>query len=158
VKKPEPADNAGDTYISELPAAPRVGIPAANKNTFNGGGDSQKPARPVPEPETEDDDASLVIPPGTTCRRRACNTTYDSVKDRSDDEECVHHPGHPLFHEGQKGWTCCKPRVLDFDDFLGIKGCTTKKRHLFVGKGKSPTSEEKLQTVRLVSRVVDDQD
>ncbi|WFC95396.1 hypothetical protein MBRA1_002044 [Malassezia brasiliensis] len=26
----------------------------------------------------------------------------------------------PIFHEGSKGYTCCKRRVLDFDDFLQI--------------------------------------
>lgn len=46
------------------------------------------------------------------------------------------HPGAPVFHEGSKGYTCCKRRVLEFDQFLRIEGCTTKDRHLFVGSGK----------------------
>jgi len=59
----------------------------------------------------------------------------------------VDHPGVALFPEGSKGWTCCKRRVLEFDEFMKIEGCKTKKRHLFVGKGK-PNGEEKLETVR----------
>ena len=59
----------------------------------------------------------------------------------------MHHPGVALFHEGSKGWTCCKRRVLEFEEFMKIEGCKTKKRHLFVGKGK-PSGEEKLETVR----------
>ncbi|KAJ1755649.1 hypothetical protein LPJ69_005025, partial [Coemansia sp. RSA 1752] len=36
---------------------------------------------------------------------------------------CQYHPGKPDFHEGLKGWTCCKPREHSFDDFMEIKGC-----------------------------------
>ena len=66
-------------------------------------------------------------------------------------EECVHHPGHPIFHEGSKGWSCCKKRVLDFDEFMKIEGCTTKQKHMFVGSGKKDKEGEKaLHTVRQV--------
>lgn len=37
-----------------------------------------------------------------------------------------------MFHEGSKGYLCCKRRVLEFDEFMRIEGCTTG-RHLFVG-------------------------
>ncbi|KAF7508291.1 hypothetical protein GJ744_009436 [Endocarpon pusillum] len=105
------------------------------------------PARsPAPPPESESDDPSLEITPKATCRRRGCNVTYDPSTDRND-EECVYHPGHALFHEGSKGWTCCKRRVLEFDEFMKIEGCKKKKRHLFIGKGKA-AGEEKLETVR----------
>lgn len=66
-------------------------------------------------------------------------------------ESCVFHPGHPIFHEGSKGWSCCKRRVLEFDEFLKIEGCNTKDRHMFVGSGKKggPGGKEKvLSTVR----------
>jgi CHORD len=105
------------------------------------------PARsPAPPPESESDDPALEIAPDATCRRRGCNASYDTSIDRND-EECVYHPGHALFHEGSKGWTCCKRRVLEFDEFMKIEGCKKKKRHLFIGKGK-PVGEEKLETVR----------
>lgn len=36
----------------------------------------------------------------------------------------------PIFHEGLKGWACCKKRVVSFDDFLAIPGCTVgRHRH-----------------------------
>lgn len=45
-------------------------------------------------------------------------------------------PSHqPVFHEGSKGYLCCKRRVLEFTEFLKIPGCKTG-RHLFVGQKK----------------------
>lgn len=104
-----------------------------------------KPSTPVPE-EPESDDPSLEIPANATCRRRGCNTSYDPSISR-EEEKCVHHPGQPIFHEGAKGWSCCKKRVLEFDEFLKLPGCSEKQKHLFVGKRK-PAGEEKVQSVR----------
>ena len=87
---------------------------------------------PPPPPESEEDDPSLEIPKGKTCKRKACGQSYTGNREG---EKCVYHPGAPLFHEGSKGYTCCKKKVLDFDEFLKIKGCKTKDRHLFVGSG-----------------------
>lgn len=60
------------------------------------------------------------------CTRPSCGEDFTSSS------PCTHHPGHPIFHEGQKSWSCCnqvnKP-VLDFDDFVKIKGCTTVEGH-----------------------------
>jgi hypothetical protein len=72
-------------------------------------------------------------------------------------EKCVYHPGVPIFHEGSKGYTCCKRKVLEFDEFMKIEGCKTKDRHLFVGSGKkkgiSDGGEEVLETVRYVNSI-----
>ncbi|KAI9857438.1 MAG: hypothetical protein M1824_004846 [Vezdaea acicularis] len=100
---------------------------------------------PAP-PESESDDPTTAISEGVTCRRKGCNVTY-SGKESRDGEKCIHHPGQPIFHEGSKGWTCCKRRVLEFDEFMKIEGCKEKSRHLFVGKKKGD-KEEKLETVR----------
>ncbi|KAG6058998.1 hypothetical protein E4U17_007139 [Claviceps sp. LM77 group G4] len=110
------------------------------------------PTPPPPAPETEDDDPALEIPQGATCRRRTCGQKYKKGASR-DDEKCVHHPGAPIFHEGSKGYLCCKRRVLEFDQFLNIEGCTTKNRHLFIGSAKKKdkegsVGEEILTTVR----------
>ena len=103
-------------------------------------------ATPSPAPpEDEDDDPALPIPPGATCKRKACGVKYNGDASRAG-EQCVHHPGVPIFHEGSKGYSCCKKRVLEFDDFMRLAGCTTKDRHLFVGSGKK--GEETLDTVR----------
>ncbi|KAJ6006158.1 hypothetical protein N7451_004102 [Penicillium sp. IBT 35674x] len=106
---------------------------------------TEEPPAPAPV-EPDSDDPSLDIPANATCRRRGCGTTYTGSTAR-DDEKCVHHPGQPIFHEGSKGWTCCKRRVLEFDQFLKIPGCTEKTRHMFVGKPK-PEGEEKVESVR----------
>jgi len=57
-----------------------------------------------------------------------------------------------FFHEGSKGYSCCKRRVLEFDEFMKIEGCKTKDRHLFVGSGKKKAGnsggEDVLETVR----------
>ncbi|KAK6221009.1 hypothetical protein LQW54_001581 [Pestalotiopsis sp. IQ-011] len=112
------------------------------------------PTAPPPPPESEDDEPSLEIPDGKTCRRKGCNTTYKKGQARSDQENCIHHPGAPIFHEGSKGYTCCKRRVLEFDEFMRIEGCKTSPRHLFVGSGEdnkkkqSANTEELLDTVR----------
>lgn len=113
-----------------------------------------KPTPPPPPPESEDDDPSIEIPDGRVCRRRACGVAYKKGSSR-EGEKCVYHPGAPIFHEGSKGYSCCKRRVLEFDQFMKIEGCKTKDRHLFVGSGKKEAAnatgsegEELLETVR----------
>ncbi|CAG8953227.1 hypothetical protein HYFRA_00003429 [Hymenoscyphus fraxineus] len=105
---------------------------------------------PPPPPESEDDDASLEIPKGKMCRRKACGSSYTG--ESRENEKCVFHPGAPIFHEGSKGYTCCKRRVLEFDEFMRIEGCATKDRHLFIGSGDKKKGnsggEEVLETVR----------
>lgn len=148
-KKETPADQAptkaatNSTASGAEPALPRAPINPATP--------SQTP--PPPPPESDDDDASLEIPDGRTCRRRACGASYKKGQERGDGEKCVHHPGVPIFHEGSKGYSCCKRRVLEFDQFMNIEGCQTKPRHLFIGsgskeKGTGGGAEELLETVR----------
>ncbi|KAI1330927.1 HSP20-like chaperone [Xylariaceae sp. FL0255] len=111
---------------------------------------------PPPPPESEDDEPSLEIPDGKICRRKACGVSYKKGQLRSDSENCVHHPGAPIFHEGSKGYSCCKRRVLEFDQFMKIEGCKTSPRHLFIGSGQDKSKktkeiggdEELLDTVR----------
>ncbi|OTA99791.1 hypothetical protein M426DRAFT_324862 [Hypoxylon sp. CI-4A] len=119
------------------------------------------PTAPPPPPESEDDEPSLEIPDGKICRRKGCNAAYKKGQARSDTENCVHHPGAPIFHEGSKGYSCCKRRVLEFDQFMKIEGCKTSPRHLFIGSGQQKSKgntanasgsagggEELLETVR----------
>lgn len=42
-------------------------------------------------------------------------------------DDCVHHPGQPVFHDAYKGWSCCNKKCTDFTEFLNIKGCTKAK-------------------------------
>ncbi|KAJ5152108.1 hypothetical protein N7492_010403 [Penicillium capsulatum] len=129
---PTPAPAIKETTLPERPAiSPAIAPPA--------------PAKPAQE-EPDSDDPSLEIPVNATCRRKACGATYTGSSAR-EEEKCTHHPGAPVFHEGSKGWSCCKRRVLEFDQFLKIPGCTEKRRHLFIGKAKPP-GEEKVESVR----------
>lgn len=128
-----PAPVPVETTLPERPAiSPAVAPPTP-------------PVKP-PEEEPDSDDPELEIPANATCRRRGCGATYTGSTAR-DEEKCLHHPGQPIFHEGSKGWSCCKRRVLEFDEFLKIPGCSEKTRHMFVGKAK-PTGEEKVESVR----------
>lgn len=111
---------------------------------------SAPPAAPSPAPpESDSDDPSIPVPPNTVCRRRGCNATspVESPLLRGD-EKCVYHPGQALFHEGSKGWTCCKRRVLEFDEFMKIEGCKGKSNHLFVGSKKKSAQEEAVSEIR----------
>lgn len=148
-KKPDATATLAEKLLNEQP--PRTVTPIASG--------AHSPAIPPPTSaaetapaEPDSDDPSLEIPANATCRRRGCNAAYNANVSR-EEEKCLHHPGQPVFHEGSKGWSCCKRRVLEFDEFMKIPGCTEKKRHLFVGKGK-PAGEEKLDDVRYVDEVL----
>jgi len=142
-------------------AAPTTGEPPLPRAPITRpvGASPTPPHTPAPPPpESESDDAALAIPDGRACRRRGCGATYRAGAAR-DDETCVHHPGAPLFHEGSKGYTCCRRRVLEFDQFLKLEGCATKGRHLFIGSGlrdakgaaaRGDGGEEVLESVRYV--------
>ena len=56
-----------------------------------------------------------------TCLNRSCGQKFDP--DSNGPEDCKFHPGAPVFHDGLKGWSCCKRRVRDFTEFLNIPGC-----------------------------------
>jgi hypothetical protein len=129
--------------LEESLPAPAPRLPTAQAAT-------PKPtASPAPPPESDDDDPSLEIKQGATCRRKGCGAVYQGGN--REGESCVHHPGAPIFHEGSKGWSCCKRRVMEFDQFMKIEGCKTKDRHLFIGSGKKKEGEEKLESVRYAS-------
>ncbi|KAI1426391.1 Pyruvate/Phosphoenolpyruvate kinase-like domain-containing protein [Xylaria sp. FL1777] len=159
IEKKEPAadgqpttQSLADKLAEAVAAAPLPGrAPLAPQPTA---------AAPPPPPESEEDEPQLEIPDAQPCRRKGCNVTYKKGQKRSDDEECVHHPGAPIFHEGSKGYSCCKRRVLEFDQFMKIEGCKTSPRHLFIGSGQDKSKrkqhapgvakngEELLDTVR----------
>jgi len=103
---------------------------------------------PSPQPEPiiiEGDDLTIPVYAGTPCKRQGCFTVFvsDQVNRTGEGEGtvCTYHPMPPIFHEGSKGYLCCKRRVLEFDEFLKIGGCK-QGRHLFAPKPKVPTAEE----------------
>ncbi|OBZ75425.1 Cysteine and histidine-rich domain-containing protein 1 [Grifola frondosa] len=105
----------------------------------------------APVVEEEEDDLSVTVSIGEKCRHSGCKTTFESDEvNRQGDGEgtiCWYHPKPPIFHEGSKGYLCCKRRVLEFDEFMKIEGCT-KGRHVFVAKAK-PSSQEQFMECRI---------
>ncbi|KAJ7074273.1 HSP20-like chaperone [Mycena amicta] len=95
---------------------------------------SSGPTKPQPVPA-----ATPPAPP-----RKGCGVPFVSNEvNRLGDGEgtiCTYHPMPPIFHEGSKGYLCCKRRVLEFDEFLKIEGCK-QGRHVFVTKITSPETE-----------------
>ncbi|KAG8956122.1 hypothetical protein FRC03_010920 [Tulasnella sp. 419] len=90
---------------------------------------------PPPKPVEEEDDLDAQVPEGTKCKR--CKEEFISQEESrtgsGPNATCTYHPLGPLFHEGSKGWMCCKKKVLEFDELFKIPGCKTGK-HLFVPK------------------------
>ncbi|CAG8520907.1 17323_t:CDS:2 [Acaulospora morrowiae] len=108
---------------------------------------AEKPVQPVEDPE---DDLSIPVAPGTKCKRKACDESYvDEATNRGEGPKarCIYHPGVPIFHEGSKGWSCCSRKVLEFEEFLKIKGCKSGN-HLFVGPSQNQVRSIILQTYK----------
>ncbi|KAH9945969.1 chord-domain-containing protein [Epithele typhae] len=57
-------------------------------------------------------------------------------------------PPPPRLIRRPKGYLCCKPRVLEFDEFLKIEGCK-KGRHVFVPKAREGAGEEVFTQCRI---------
>ncbi|KAI5296844.1 hypothetical protein KEM56_005290, partial [Ascosphaera pollenicola] len=121
-KEKQAAENAAAAVLAENKVKASAAAPAAARApATNGDAAAAAAALPPKKDETEyDDDPSLPIPDNATCRRRGCNAQYTSPRDIKS-EKCTYHPGQPIFHEGSKGWSCCKRRVLEFDQFLKIE-------------------------------------
>ncbi|KAL8997251.1 MAG: hypothetical protein Q9169_003444 [Polycauliona sp. 2 TL-2023] len=149
----ESTSKTQDTKDAAPPRKP-IGVVDGHSDAPSAIGSPQAAQQPapssVPPAESESDDPSVTVAADKTCRRRGCNATSsaDTKCSNRDGEDCVYHPGQALFHEGSKGWTCCKRRVLEFEEFMRIEGCKRKKRHMFVGSGKKGAGEESLKTVR----------
>ncbi|EIW60059.1 chord-domain-containing protein [Trametes versicolor FP-101664 SS1] len=113
---------------------------------------ASREATPAPKFEEEEDDLSAPVTVGTTCRHSGCNVEYESDELHRTEggaaAECTYHPKPPIFHEGSKGYLCCKRRVLEFDEFLKIEGCK-KGRHVFVPKQKADPQEEEFTECRI---------
>jgi len=130
----------GDAPVALAPPAPAPIVARATT-----------PAPPVEIVEDEDD-PSVAVAPGTLCKRPGCRKQFvsDEESRQGDGEgaQCRYHANQPLFHEGSKGYVCCKKHVLDFDDFLAIQGCKTG-RHVFAPKASAAKPEESLVESRI---------
>lgn len=68
---------------------------------------------------------------GTICKNSGCNQSYTGTE--KDNQECQHHDGVPVFHEGMKFWSCCDRKTTDFALFMSQPGCTYG-RHVWINK------------------------
>ncbi|QRV75343.1 cysteine and histidine-rich domain-containing protein [Ceratobasidium sp. AG-Ba] len=129
--QPGAAKATTQTTVSSLPPPAAASTPA-------------RVTTPAP-PVEDEDDPSVAVAPGTMCKRPGCRKLFvsDEESRQGDGEaaQCRYHANQPLFHEGSKGYVCCKKHVLDFDDFLAIPGCKTGK-HVFAPKASAEKPEE----------------
>jgi len=71
---------------------------------------------------------------GDTCKNNGCKETFPGMVD-----DCKHHPGYPVFHEGMKYWSCCQRKTTEFQHFLEQEGCDIGKHKWVDDKGKEIT-------------------
>lgn len=93
----------------------------------------------------ENDSSKIAI--GTNCKNPGCQAIYKGAS--SDNENCLFHPGTPIFHEGMKYWSCCQRKTSDFETFLAQVGCETSEQHLWIKKKADITSQTQNQSCRL---------
>ncbi|WRT65703.1 uncharacterized protein IL334_002649 [Kwoniella shivajii] len=96
--------------------------------------------------QEEEDDLTIPVPDGSTCKRTGCGMKFENEeknRGHGENSKCRYHPQPAVFHEGSKGYLCCKRRVLEFSEFLKIEGCKEGK-HLFVGSKKDENKVEKV--------------
>ena len=116
---PEPPEEARTSWTPEQVEA----------YYFERGG-GERPADPTMAEEALEPDP---LPPSTrpdgmyTCQRIGCDAVYDPRDPAGTNPPgcCRHHPGSPLFRDGNKEWTCCGQKSHDFSLFMDIPGCTT---------------------------------
>lgn len=56
---------------------------------------------------------------------------------------CISFVHIAIFHEGLKGWSCCKKRVASFDEFLQIPGCAKGHHSSEIKKAPEPEKSSK---------------
>ena len=64
----------------------------------------------LPPPRADDEDEATVNE-GEACKNNGCKLTFSADRVQN---ECVHHPGIPVFHEGMKYWSCCQRKTTEF--------------------------------------------
>jgi len=76
----------------------------------------------IPKPTVEGE--TKEISDGEACKNNGCKASFNAV---TADSDCTHHPGHPVFHEGMKYWSCCQRKTSEFQQFLEQEGCDIGK-------------------------------
>ncbi|KAI0748309.1 chord-domain-containing protein [Daedaleopsis nitida] len=148
---PKPAPQV-DLKMTSSTGASETYSSGPGTSTLTPGSRAPPEVAPAPKFEEEEDDTSAPVPAGTKCRHNGCKIVYESDElhrmEGGEAAECTYHPKPPIFHEGSKGYLCCKRRVLEFDEFLKIEGCK-KGRHVFVPKAKAAPEQEEFTQCRI---------
>jgi len=71
--------------------------------------DEPKVEEPKIEYVEEQDPSNSKPEKGMACKRNGCTYVCDDEL-KAKENECLYHPGAPIFHEGSKGWSCCKKK------------------------------------------------
>ncbi|KAI8969841.1 chord-domain-containing protein [Pilobolus umbonatus] len=87
------------------------------------------------------------------CTHKGCEKEFNPEENK--DNACQYHSGAPVFHEGLKGWSCCKKRVSDFDEFLQIPGCTLGKHSTEAVAKPMKTEEKKMEASHVTDEGVE---
>eukprot|EP00850_Spirogloea_muscicola_P013363 SM000090S24325 [mRNA] locus=s90:281414:283084:- [translate_table: standard] len=72
-------------------------------------------------PTTPSSTKPLDVNERRTCQRKGCGIKFWELDNH--DTACSYHPGPAVFHDRQRGWSCCRVTVKDFDEFLSIPPC-----------------------------------
>lgn len=138
-KQPAPPATPKEDSDSDEPGAPvPAGITCRRRGCNAESAAGTRPPRPTSGKDTATETAAPTEGAEAEAAKKKKEEEGKGEKGEEADalpEKCVHHPGQPVFHEGSKGWSCCRRRVLEFDEFMRIEGCRTKSRHLFLGRG-----------------------
>jgi len=90
--------------------------------------------------EKDEESEKINLEKGTSCKRNGCQYKFEN-KDVSYSTNCVYHSGGPIFHEGSCGWSCCKKKVLEFDEFMKIEGCRSGQHKFLPFKSQKDPGE-----------------
>ena len=73
----------------------------------------------LPPPRADDEDEATVNE-GEACKNNGCKLTFSADRVQN---ECIFHPGIPVFHEGMKYWSCCQRKTTEFQVGSLLKVC-----------------------------------
>ena len=111
-----------DSCSEDVPsrASPVPGSP----KLFAGGGTVEVPSsdEDAPPSDLPSDDEEPSTAEGESCKNNGCKLTYSADRVAN---ECIYHPGIPVFHEGMKYWSCCQRKTTEFQEFMDQAGCET---------------------------------
>jgi len=106
--------------VQEAKKRPALDTPLIRLNPTIAPSLKQQQQSAVVQQQQKDGAESAEIAIGECCKNNGCKETY-----RGPDEiqQCRHHPGVPVFHEGMKYWSCCQRKTSEFQEFLEQQGC-----------------------------------